>query len=143
MRTKRWATKFLLGARVAHLATLSKSMEPYVVPVCYAFDGKAIYSSVDEKPKRVQPRRLRRMLNITENPKVSLVVDFYTDDDWRKLKYVIVQGTAKILETGREHGRAVLLLKKKYHQYRSMRIERRPVIRIEPVKVTAWRYTDD
>jgi PPOX class probable F420-dependent enzyme len=140
METKRWALKFLREARIARLATSTRNGEPHVVPICYVFDGNMIYSSIDEKPKRVQPKNLRRVSNIAYNPKVSLVVDFYTDGDWRKLRYVIVQGTARVLESGNQHQRAVALLKKKYNQYRPMRIEKRPVIRIKPLKVVAWRY---
>jgi PPOX class probable F420-dependent enzyme len=137
MKEKPWALRLLVGSRLAHLATSTKKGKPHVVPICYVYDGKAIYSSIDEKPKRAKPKKLRRVLNIVENPRVSLVVDQYAED-WRKLRYVIVHGTADIVDHGGEHERAVSLLRKKYRQYRSMKLEERPIIKITPVRFVAW-----
>ncbi len=80
------------------------------------------------------------VLNIVENPNVCLVVDDY-DENWRKLKYVIVQGTATLLNGGREHRAALLLLRRKYRQYRSMNLENRPIIKIKPLRTIAWKAT--
>ncbi len=137
-KTDPWARRFLAHSPVGHLATSTKSGKPQVVPVCFIFDGKSIYSSIDMKPKRIGPEHLRRVLNINENPRVSLVVDLYSED-WRELRYVIVNGLANIIKKGREHQRAVSLLRKKYHQYRSMRIEQRPIIRIRPRAFISWK----
>jgi hypothetical protein len=68
---------------------------------------------------------------------VSLVIDRW-DEDWRKLAYVLVSGRAKILLTGRNHRRAVSLLRRKYRQYRSMAIDQRPMIFIKPLGVKVW-----
>lgn len=137
--TESWASRFLRQSRVAHLATSTKNGTPHVVPVCFAFDGKIIYSSIDEKPKRTDPGRLRRVLNVLENPKVSLVVDYYSGN-WRSLRYVLVNGLASILrEDTSQHKHAVKLLRRKYFQYRSMRIEKRPIIKIRPLKIVSWR----
>lgn len=138
MRPQQWAVRLLRESRVGHLATSTSDGKPQNVPICYAFNGETIYSSIDEKPKRVSPKRLRRVRNITENPRVSLVVDVYSED-WEKLRYVIVHGVAGIIYRGSEHKRAVLLLRSKYRQYRKMRIEERSIIRIRPVKINGWR----
>lgn len=119
------------------MATSSKLGKPHVVPICYVYDGSSIYSSVDEKPKRANPNRLRRVLNIIENPHVSMIADQYAED-WSKLRYVLVQGSARIVQEGDEHKRAVSLLREKYPQYQAMALEERPVIKIDPVKITAW-----
>ena len=132
-----WPVEFLRKSRLAHLATSTSDGVPHVVPVCYACDGKVFYSCIDEKPKRSTPDNLRRVLNISHNPRISLVVDLYSED-WRKLHYVIVNGTAKIMRKGSEHSRAVSLLRKKYPQYLSMRIEHRPIVKIKPVRIIAW-----
>ena len=66
-----------------------------------------------------------------------MVVDHY-EEDWGKLRYLIVQGSAMIVHEGDEHARAVSLLREKYPQYNAMKLEDRPIIRIEPVRVTAW-----
>ncbi len=111
-----------------------------MVPICYVYYQNTIYSSIDEKPKRAKPRQLRRVLDILGNPKVSLVVDQYSED-WRKLRYVIVRGSAHIVNRGGEHRRAVSLLRKKYRQYRLMSLEERPVIKIRSERVAAWSAT--
>jgi len=109
-----------------------------VVPICFAFDGRAIYTAIDEKPKRVSPARLRRVRNIEANPHVALVVDAY-DEDWRRLWYVLVLGTAAVLGPGAAgHTAAVARLRRKYPQYRAMRLETRPVLRITPRRIVAW-----
>jgi PPOX class probable F420-dependent enzyme len=132
-----WARKLLFASRLAHLATSTTDGMPHVVPICYVFDGATIYSSVDEKPKRTAPRRLRRVLNIRANPHVSLVVDRYSDD-WKKLRYVLVRGIAETIK-GQEHNVALALLREKYPQYRSMNLEGRPIIKIRPTKIIAWK----
>ncbi len=138
MIPRAWPTEFLRKSRLAHLATATNDGLPHVVPMCYPYDGKIIYSSIDEKPKRSTPDNLRRVLNISHNPRISLVVDLYSED-WRKLRYVIVNGTAKIMHRGSEHRHAVSLLRRKYPQYLSMRIEERPIVKVKPNRIIAWR----
>ena len=134
-----WATEFLAVARVGRLATVDANGRPLVVPVCYALDGDRIYSAVDAKPKRT--RELRRLRNIAENPLISLVVDEY-DEDWTRLRYVIVEGTADVLTGGDEFSRAIDRLVAKYPQYRALTLPRDSgaVIRIVPDRVVSWRY---
>ena len=64
------------AARVARLATAG----PHLVPVCFAVDGDTIWSAVDAKPKR--SRELQRLRNIEADPRVAVLADHYTDDDW-------------------------------------------------------------
>lgn len=129
--------RFLRCARVAHLATADRKGKPHVVPICFIFDGKALYSPIDEKPKKISPLRLKRIKNIQANPRVCVVVDRY-DDNWRRLAFVLITGRARILLRGQKHKKAVLLLRKKYPQYRRMAIQDRPMIRIQPTRVTSW-----
>jgi PPOX class probable F420-dependent enzyme len=127
------------SARVAHLATADKAARPHVIPLCFAFDGKQFYSPIDEKPKRTT--KLKRLKNIAENPRVALVIDRY-DEDWRKLGYVLLFGKARVLSSGKTHRRAVKLLRIKYRQYRSMAIDKLPMILIEPQRITQWNFSD-
>ncbi len=131
---------FLRSARVARLATADRNGRPHVIPICFAFDSRELYSPIDEKPKRTSPLRLKRVRNILENPHVAVVVDRY-DEDWKKLAYVLITGRATILLRGQKHEKAVLLLRRKYPQYRRMAIEHRPMIRIRPTRVTSWGTT--
>jgi len=70
-----WAVAFLRAGRAARLGTADTAGQPLVVPVCYVFDGKRCYVPIDAKPKRDPSRPLKRLRNIEENPRVSLVVD--------------------------------------------------------------------
>lgn len=128
---------FIRSARVARLATADRKGHPFVVPICYVFDGQELYSPIDEKPKQASPLLLKRVRNIRANPHVSVVVDRY-DDDWQRLAYVLIIGKAKVLVKGQKHKRAVLLLRRKYPQYRQMAIHDRPIIRITPTHLKSW-----
>lgn len=128
---------FVRSARVARLATADKLGQPHVIPICYVFDGRDLYSPIDEKPKRTAPLRLKRLKNIRSNPQVALVIDRY-DEDWRKLAYVLVFGRAKLLVKGPKYKKAVLLLRRKYPQYRNMALHERPLIRIRPSRTASW-----
>jgi PPOX class probable F420-dependent enzyme len=134
-----WALALLRDARVARLGTADAAGRPLVVPVCYAFDGSRIYSAIDRKPKRT--RGLRRVRNIAENPRVSLVVDEY-HEEWRRLCWVIVEGRADLVAGGPEFAQAMDLLVAKYPQYRTLGFEREAgtVIRVTPERLLAWRY---
>ena len=81
---------------VGHLATADKAGRPHVIPFCFACDGRNIYSALDAKPKSGNLRGLRRVRNILENPRVSVVIDHY-EADWSKLWYLLVQGHARVV----------------------------------------------
>jgi PPOX class probable F420-dependent enzyme len=134
-----WAAELLAAARVGRLATAGADGRPLVVPICYVFDGARVYSAVDAKPKRT--RELRRLHNIEVNPLISLVVDEY-DEDWTRLRYVIVEGHADVLHDGDEFARAIDLLVAKYPQYESLSLSRDTgtLIRIVPARILAWRF---
>lgn len=89
-------------ARVARLATAPSSGRPHVVPIVFALANDVIYTAVDSKPK--QSRALRRLENVRENPRVSVLADFYDDSDWTALWWVRADGTARILERSTDGG---------------------------------------
>lgn len=139
---------FINNHRVARLATTGEDLQPALIPICYVFDGEHIYSAIDEKPKSVAASSLKRVRNIEANPRVALVIDDYSED-WSKLAYLLIAGTAEIIPPGkkaskeasneaREHARAVSLLREKYPQYRSMKIDERPMIKIRPARIKRW-----
>lgn len=123
--------------RVGRLATATVRGKPHLVPICYAFDGRSFFTALDRKPKRVGPRKLRRVRNILANPQVALLIDAYVED-WRKLRFVMVHGEASIVTSGREYANGLRLLKEKYPQYDGVLIENRPLIRIRPTRIVAW-----
>ncbi len=119
-------------ARVGRLATVGADGRPHLVPICFVLEGDVLYSAVDEKPKR--SKRLKRLENIRANPHVAVLVDHY-DDDWTRLWWVRLDGSAQVLEGGPERDHALALLREKYEQYRSLP-PKGPVIAI---RIALWR----
>jgi len=130
----------LREARVGRLATADAAGRPLLVPVCFAFDGAALYSAVDDKRKRT--RDLRRLRNVRDNPQASLLVDVW-DEDWTRLAWVSVEGHADVLNAGADFTRALTLLRAKYPQYRAMDLERDgAMLRLQADRILAWRAAD-
>jgi coenzyme F420-0:L-glutamate ligase / coenzyme F420-1:gamma-L-glutamate ligase len=150
------ARRLLERARVGHLATADASARPHVVPVCFAIAycmqhpvysmqhtcRYTAYIALDDKPKRGPVLALKRVKNILENPRAALVVDEY-DEDWSHLAFVLLHGSARTIQAGDEHGRAIAALRARYPQYATMPLERRPLIAIDVERVTTWAAGGD
>jgi PPOX class probable F420-dependent enzyme len=128
--------RFLAYSRVGHLATADSRAIPHLVPVCFVVDEGTLYITIDQKPKS-DPRGLKRLKNITENPVAAFVADNW-DEDWTKLGWIMLRGPAEILTAGAEHDRAQELLRSRYPQYRGMELAELPVIAIRIERVTSW-----
>jgi PPOX class probable F420-dependent enzyme len=131
-----YQARFLASRRVGHLATADARATPHLVPVCFVVSESALYITIDQKPKG-DPRALKRLKNIIENPAVAFVADRY-DEDWTRLGWVMLRGPAEILGDGVEHDRAQVLLRSRYPQYRGMDLDGLPVIAIRIERVTSW-----
>jgi len=128
----------LRQARVARLATADSAGRPHLIPICFAYDGRAFYTALDLKPKQARPERLARVRNLQANPNVALLVDEYRQD-WKQLFYILVRGRARLLKGGSEHRKAHRLLRAKYPQYRKGLLPAdAPVIRIVPSRTVVW-----
>jgi PPOX class probable F420-dependent enzyme len=136
----------LRDARIGRLATVNERGHPSVVPFCFAVIGEdepVVVSVLDEKPKHVPDEELARVRNITHNPNVAFVVDHY-EENWSRLAFVQVRGQARLLKPAEPgHAEAIIALREKYPQYRSMAIEGRAVIMIEKLRLTAWSATGE
>lgn len=128
--------RFLDLSRVAHLATADRAGAPHLVPVCFSLSGLSLYITADEKPKRTDIP-LKRIRNIQENPAVAVTADRW-DEDWTRLGWIMLRGTAEILATGREHDQAQDQLRSRYPQYRTMHLEPLPVIAVRIRRVLSW-----
>ena len=131
------ARHFLDHHRVARFATADPGGQPHIVPICYAVSSDSVYFTIDEKPKRLTDKPLKRIRNLQQNPHVALVVDRY-DEDWTRLGWVMVQGEAALLDNGEEHSKAQRLLKARYPQLDEMQISELPVIAIRIKRVVSW-----
>lgn len=131
------ALGLLRECRVAHLATIAEDGRPRMVPVCYApVDGRVVISH-DQKPKR--RGALARFRDIARDPRVTLLADRY-DDDWTRLAWVRVEGTAAALMQGGEWPEAIAALRNRYRQYAAMALEDTALMVITPTRVTAWAW---
>jgi PPOX class probable F420-dependent enzyme len=129
--------RFVREHRVARLATADERGRPHVVPICYAYTRGRLYTPLDLKPKGVVPERLRRVRNIVANPRVQVLIDDY-DEDWSRLAFVQLRGTATLLDEGPEYRRALRLLGQKYPQYQALPLAGRPIIQVTVDRLVAW-----
>ena len=121
-------------ARVARLATADAKGRPHVVPITFAVDLDTLYFAIDAKPKRSTD--LQRLRNIAANPAVSVLVDHY-EDDWERLWWVRVDGTARVVADPAQADSALALLAAKYEQYRGTPPPG-PVVRIDIGRMSGW-----
>jgi PPOX class probable F420-dependent enzyme len=138
---------FLSRAREGVLATLAPAGRPRIVPICFVLDdGRAdlpvLYSAIDDKPKASSdPHRLGRVRDLIRMPQASVLVARW-DEDWSRLGWLRIDGRGTILDARssgyREHRRAIDLLRAKYPQYATHRLEERPVIRIVVEAARSW-----
>lgn len=117
-------------ARVARLATADARARPHLVPVTFAVDGDVVVTAVDHKPKATTA--LRRLRNIRENPRVTLLVDHY-EDDWSRLWWSRADGEAALADAA-ERPDLVEQLVAKYRQYQ----RQRPAGTLIVIEVHRW-----
>jgi PPOX class probable F420-dependent enzyme len=124
-------------ARVARLATADTDGQPHLVPVAFAVEHDTVYSVTDAKPKRTTA--LRRLANVRENPRVSLLVDHY-EDDWDALWWARADGRARVLEPAApEARRAIALLAARYPQQTATG----SVLAVDVERWSGWTATQD
>ena len=105
--------RLLVAADHGVLATIGDE-RPHLVPVVYAVDGDRVLSAIDQKPKTT--RRPARVANLDRDPRCTLLVEHY-EDDWDRLWWVRVDGTATVDGSAEAVGRAARLLATRYPQY--------------------------
>ena len=132
-----WARALLDEARVARLSYVDERDRPRVLPVTFAVEGGAVWSAIDEKPKRTRhPARLR---HLSRRPEAALLVDVY-DDDWSRLAWVQLMGTVEIVDASNARD-ALRELAAKYPQY-AERTPPGPLLRLRAERALQWRAAD-
>ncbi len=122
------------GARSATLGTVDRRGRPHLVPIVFVHADGRLYTAVDRKPKSTF--RLKRLRNIEANPGVSVLVDRY-DDDWTRLWWVRIDGTAEVIGSGAAFEKAIALLTGKYEPY-TTQPPPGPVIGVRIETIRAW-----
>jgi PPOX class probable F420-dependent enzyme len=131
-----WARELLASERVARLAYVDEDDRPRVLPVTFAVAGGAVWSAIDEKPKRSpEPARLR---HLRRRPEAALLVDVY-DDDWSQLAWVQLLGTVEILPAD-SAPEAMEALTAKYAPY-AEHTPPGPLLRLSIERSRQWRST--
>src|SRR4051812_13696968 len=133
-----WAAALLETERSAHLGLLDGDGRPRVLPVTFARVGDALWSAVDDKPKRRPGEQLARVRWLRERPAAALTVDRY-DDDWARLAWIQVLGAVAI-EPVRDD--VIDALARRYPAYRSRRPDG-PLLRLDPERVLWWAAVDN
>jgi len=132
----RWARELLESERVARLAYVDEKDHPRVLPVTFAVAGGAVWSAIDEKPKRgPEPARLR---HLRRRPDAALLVDLY-DDDWSRLAWVQLLGKVDVLPVDSAL-EAIEALAGKYAPY-AERTPPGPLLRLGVERSRQWRST--
>jgi PPOX class probable F420-dependent enzyme len=130
----RWALELLRDRRVGRLALLDEEDLPRALPVTYALFEGAVWSAIDQKPKRApEPARVRRL---RRRPEAALLVDRY-DDDWSRLAWVELRGAVSVEPIGP----ALDALAEKYPQYVD-EPPPGPLLRLAPERFACWRASD-
>lgn len=113
-------------------------MIPFVFALVEEGDDITVYWAVDDKPK--ERPDIQRLANIEANPTVEFVVDHY-DEDWTKLWWIRVRGTAAVTQDPGERRRAIEALRLRYGAYARSPL-RGTVVRIHVTDLTAWSARD-
>jgi len=126
-----------MAARVGRLALLDGSDRPRVLPVTFAVHDGAVWSAIDEKPKRsAHPARIRWL---RRRPEAALLIDVY-DEDWAKLAWVQLLGTIDVLAAA-DHPAVLDALANRYPAYRARRPPG-PLLKLTIERAVHWRALD-
>jgi PPOX class probable F420-dependent enzyme len=120
---------------VGHLGVIDTDGRPRVLPVTYAIHEAAVWTAIDNKPKRPgrEPARLRWL---REDPHAALTVDHY-HDNWSELQWVQLIGDIAILD-GPPAGEVLRALAQRYPQYHTDPPPG-PVLRLTVIRAVWWR----
>lgn len=133
-----WALALLERERVGRLAFLDAADRPRVLPITFALAEGAIWSAIDDKPKRrPEPARvgwLRR------RPEAALCVDVYADD-WSQLAWVQLLGRVDVLPLA-AGATGLAALAERYPAYRAKRPPG-PLLRLSVGRALCWRAAEE
>jgi PPOX class probable F420-dependent enzyme len=132
-----WAGELLGSARVARLGLIDGDGRPRVLPITFAVADDAVWTAIDNKPKRSgEPARVRWL---RRRPEASVCVDRYVDD-WTELAWIQLLGRIDVLEVDRGAS-GMDALRAKYDQYESDPPPG-PLLRLTVERAVHWRAAD-
>ena len=136
--------EYLEKGRIARLATVDQKNSVHLVPIVFANRGNTIYFVIDRKTKT--GRELKRLKNIYETGRASLLIDNYSEN-WEELSFLLLTCSATVIGHGAslsEKRFAAKELKRKYAQYARgdyfpENIDAAIFVRLEPQKAVFWQ----
>ncbi len=132
MRLRKSTAKLLSRERVCRVATVGHGGVPHVVAVCHVLADGKVYFATENGSQKVR--------NLEANPHMALLVDLYSED-WKVLRGVMVQGTARLVRRGPEFRKIRGLLYEKYPQYpqeAALEESGDTIVEVTPVRVSSW-----
>ena len=119
--------RFLATNELGRLATVSSDGMPHVVPVCYIYEVGILLIATDYSTRKYR--------NLLSNEKVAFVVDTY-----RPNRGILVQGNARMLESGPEFRAVYDAFYKKFDWVRAdpWKEGEAPFVRIESIRKVSW-----
>ncbi len=130
-----WASRLLERARVGHLGLLDGTRHPRVLPITFAIYDGALWTAVDNKPKKPgrPPARIRWL---RDSPHAAVTVDHYADN-WSELRWVQLIGVMTVLDEP-PTGQVLEALTQRYPQYLSDPPPG-PVLHLAVTRTICWR----
>lgn len=122
---------FVSKQKVARLATVDKSGNPHNVPICPALYKGKVYFATEGNSKKAA--------NLKETGKAALIFDEYYEN-WARLKGVMIIGSTRIIDSGKEFEIIKKVLYRKFKQYpKQAPIEEGSIIvEIVPERIVKW-----
>lgn len=121
--------KFLKQNELCKVATCHNNI-PHITPVNFIFNDGAFYFGTDYESRKYK--------NLDKNKKIALAVDIYNSSTDNKA--VIIQGTAEIIEKGKEFQQLYDLFYEKFEWVRKdpWGEEEAPFVKVKPLHKVSW-----
>ena len=121
--------KFLNQNELCKVATCTKNI-PHVTPVNFIFNDGSFYFATDYDSRKYK--------NLRKNKNIALAIDIYNSSIDNKA--VIIQGTAEIIEKGREFEKLYNLFYEKFEWVRKdpWEEEEAPFVKVKPLHKVSW-----
>jgi len=117
--------------RRAHTTTADPRGVPHVVPVCLIVDKGRLYFASGKTGRKVA--------NLRANPSVAVSADEYSEG-WKRLRGVVVQGSARVHARNPTFRRILYLKYPQYPGEAALGDKDSVVIEITPRRVYAWGF---
>lgn len=120
--------EFVRDSQVCRIATVKRDGVPHIIPVCPVFDGETLYVDIAQDGVSAS--------GVKANSRVTVLVDEY-DDDWNKLRAVILRTRAEPIEGDRQDA-AWSMFREKFPQHASVNWNPRLTLALHIESWTQW-----